>query len=119
MIKVRATPVLKALGFRYNKAFELYLRNMTHGARVYKTSDTIRALEIWHDLYDGRGDFAGRTLLYKNLPLDASDDMVDFYRQVFSHLAEEFEAPRLIEKILYYLGKEEELENSVPMTSHT
>lgn len=102
--KLRATPVLKAMGFRYNKATGLYMRLLTHGARVYKKNDTERFIEIWEDRYDGYGNFCGRNQVIRDFPLDAEICKYEYYQDVFQFLALKFASPFLLIDFDYYLG---------------
>jgi len=103
-LKLRITPILKTLGFRYNKETRLYDRDMIYGARVYKCSDTERMLEIWKDTYNGSGEFTGSTLILKDFSLDSSAKKYSFYKMAFTDLAKEFESPELITNMDYYVG---------------
>lgn len=102
--KLRTTPILKAMGFRYNMATGLYMRLLLHGARVYKKSDTERFIEIWEDSYDGYGNFSGRRQIIKDFPLDAEISKFDFYQEMFKYLSMKFSSPFLIIDFDYYLG---------------
>lgn len=102
--KLRATPLLKAMGFRYNKATGLYMRLLTHGARVYKKSNTERFIEIWKDSYDGYGDFSGRKQIIRDFPLDAEVSRYDYYQEAFNYLSTLFSSPFLKVDFDYYLG---------------
>lgn len=107
LIKIRITPVLKALGFIYDHKFNLYKKDLLYWARVYKTSDRVRSLEIWKDLYNGRGEFAGSTLIIKNFPLDVDDELIEVCWTLFAQLSVGFNAPHLLERFAYFIGKEE------------
>lgn len=106
MIKVRITPVLKALGFKFDKNYDIYRKDLIYGARLYLLDEGIRAIEIWKDIYNGNGEFKGCTLIIKNFVLDDNGDKIDFYWDIFIRLSFEFNAPILLDRFNYYIGRE-------------
>ncbi|MCX7780014.1 MAG: hypothetical protein N2491_03735 [Negativicutes bacterium] len=108
MIKLRSTPMLKAMGFRYRADLDFYVNGLSYGARIFRKSDELRALDIWKDLYKGNGEFAGSTLIVKNFPLDSATDSIQFYWDMFTRFSLEFEAHQLLDRFLYYIGRDEE-----------
>lgn len=94
-IKIRVTPLLKALGFRHTEGSTYRVTDdagrLRFSARVSKTADRERVLEITKTVYDARGAFDHNEMVVKHLSLDppANEETTLVYREILADLQQE------------------------------
>lgn len=94
-LKVKVTPLLKALGFKYEGASVYKVINikgrLLYQARVYKRGGSTRYLEVHKSVYRSTGEFDHNEIVLRDWPLDveSTEETRLVYREALADLARE------------------------------
>lgn len=112
LIKVRITPLLKALGFRYLEGSSFIYNQedkVYYEGRIYKRNSGERYVEIVKNHYDEFGDLHYRSLICKDLCLDIPDNQLGSIIIWIIYISKEIgNFEYVVRNINYWLGLENE-----------